>query len=129
LISNDLAEGVDRECAVDLTVAADGADRAADAGGVHAGPQRRDRRRLLDGGGDLLGPRDVDLGEDALDLLGERLALVGLEVGDDDGRAARGEGTGAARSDAAGAAGHDRGAVGQIHGRDSSDAAGGEDAI
>ena len=50
---------------LDLAVAADGALRPADAGGVDHRAQRRDLGGGVDRGGDLLGVGDVDLGEDA----------------------------------------------------------------
>ena len=97
-----------RSCADStVAVAADGALGPADAGGVDDGAERRDLGGGLDRGADLLGVGDVDLGEDALDLLGERLALVGLQVGDHDGGTAGGELTGDGGADARCAAGDD----------------------
>ena len=68
---------------------------------------RRDLGGGLDRGADLLGVGDVDLGEHALDLLGERLALVGLQVGHHHGGTAGGELTGDGGADARCAAGDD----------------------
>ena len=63
------------------------ADRAlgpADAGRVDEHAHRAHRLGHLDGVDDVVGVRDVDLGERAADLVGELLALVLLQVGDDD---------------------------------------------
>ena len=85
---------------LDGPVAADGALGPADAGGVDDRADRRDVGGGLDRGADLLGVGHVDLGEHALDLLGERLALVGLQVGHHDGGAAGGELAGDGGADA-----------------------------
>ena len=61
----------------------------------------------LDRGLDLLGVGHVDPGEDAADLGGEGLTLVGLQVGDHDDRALGGELTGDGGADARRAAGDD----------------------
>ena len=63
------------------------ADRAlgpADAGRVDEHADRAHRLGHLDGVDDVVGLGDVDLAERAADLVGERLALVLLQVGDDD---------------------------------------------
>ena len=104
---DDLAERAEVVRRGELAVAADGALRPADAGGVDARAQRSDLRGGLDGGGDLLGVGHVDPGEDALDLVGEGLALLGVDVGDHDDRAAGGEGAGDGGADAARASGDD----------------------
>jgi hypothetical protein len=72
--------------------------------GVDAGTQRRDVAGGLDGAGDLVGVGHVDPCEDALDLLGQRLAHLGVDVCDDDDRPTRGQGTGDCGTDAARAA-------------------------
>src|SRR5690606_18175536 len=54
------------------------------------------------------------------DLVGEGLALVGLEVGDHDGRAAGGELAGDRSTDARGAAGDDGRRSGEFHVRERS---------
>ena len=84
LIAITLLERVEVVGRLDLAVAADRALGPADAGRVDHRAQRRDLGGGVDGGGDLVGVGDVDRGEDAADLGGERLALVGLQVGDDD---------------------------------------------
>jgi hypothetical protein len=101
---------------LDLPVAADGPLRPADARGVDHRAERGDLGGGVDGGRDLVGVGHVDEGEDALDLLGERLALVGLEVGDHDGRAPGGELAGDRGTDARRRAGDDGGAVADVHG-------------
>ena len=63
-----------------------------------------------------VGVGDVDLREDAADLVGEGLALVLLEVGDDDLRALRGELTGDGGADAGGAAGDECTGSCDVHG-------------
>ena len=109
-------ENAPRSCGgVELAVPADGALRPADAGGVHQDPQRAELDGLRDRRLDLLGVGDVDRDERAADLLGERLALVGLEVGDDDLRARGGELAGDGGADARGGAGDDGRGSGDVH--------------
>ena len=100
LIAITLREGGEVVRRVELAVAADGALRPADAGGVDDRAQRRDLGGRVDGGLDLVGVGHVDLGEDAADLLGEGFALVGLQVGDHDDRALGGELAGGRGADA-----------------------------
>ena len=90
-------------------VAADGARGRADAGGVDHDPQLAQLAGLVDGGRDLGGVGDVDVGERATDLVGQRLALVVLHVGDHDGRPGRGQPAGDGRADARRGAGDERG--------------------
>ena len=77
---------------------------------------------LRDGRLDLLGVGHVDRDERAADLLRERLALVGLEVGDHDARAGGGELAGDGGADARGGAGDDGRGSADVHAPDSSDA-------
>ena len=77
-----LREGLEVGGGLEGAVAADRALGPADAGRVDQQPQRAELLGLLDGGHDLLGAGDVDRREDAADLRGELLALVGVEVGD-----------------------------------------------
>ena len=88
-------------------VAADGARGRADAGGVDQHPQRRELGGGVDGGRDLRGVGDVDVGEHAAHLVGERLALLVLHVGDHDRRAGGGELAGDGGADARRGAGDD----------------------
>ena len=99
-----------------LAVPADRALRPADAGGVDEDPQRPELGGPVDRGGDLGGVGDVDGDELAADLGGQRLALVGLQVGDDHPGAPLGEAAGDGRADARGAAGDDRCCSGDVHG-------------
>ena len=73
---------------------------------------------LHDRGLDLRGVGDVDLREDAADLVGEGLAALLLEVRDDDLRALRGELTDDGGTDAGGAAGDECTGSCDVHGAD-----------
>ena len=70
----------------------------------------------VDRGLDLLGVGDVDADERAADLLGEGLALLGLEVGDDDLGARGGELAGDGRADAGRRPGDDALSSVDVHG-------------
>ena len=96
------------------------------AGGLHriAGAGAADQHRFLTVGGTRLGEagidrlvrRDIDLTEDAADLVGEGLALFGLQVEDRDLRAFRRQRPRGRRAEARGTAGDDgRSGGGEVH--------------
>ena len=91
----------------ELAVLADGALCPADAGGVHDRAQRAELGGGVDGGLNLAGVGDVDGNELAADLSGDLLAVLSLQIRDDDLGALLGEATGRRCTDAGGTAGDD----------------------
>ena len=83
-------------------VAAHRAGGGADARGVHQDAQVAELAGAVDGGGDLGGVGDVDVGEGAAELVGQRLTLVVLHVGDEHLRPGRRELPGDRGADARG---------------------------
>ena len=96
-------------------VLADRALRPADAGRVDEHAHRAHRLGHLDGVDDVVGLGDVDLGERPADLVGERLALVLLQVGDDDLRAPRRQQPRRRRADPRSPTRHDRSCTSDVH--------------
>ena len=91
-----------------LAVAADGAGSPADASGGDQSPQRAELLGSLDRGDHLIGIGDISLGEHSADVLGHRLALVGVHVDHHDLGAAGGEAADGGLTEARSASGDDR---------------------
>ena len=91
-----------------LAVAPDGAGGPADAGGGDEGAQRAELLGRLDRRDHLVDVGDVGLGEDAVDVLGHRLALLRVHVDDDALGAALGEVADGGLTEARGPSGDDR---------------------
>ncbi len=113
---NDLLEGVEIGGRLERAVLADRALRPADAGGVDEHTERAHRLRHLDGIDDVVGAGDVDLAERAADLVGEFVALVLLQVGDDDLGPTGRQHAGGRRSDTGGSTRDDCACTRNIHG-------------
>ena len=88
----------------------------ADSRGVQQTAQGGQRQGLIDGGLHLIGVRHVGLHEGALQVVGDRLALLFVEIGHDDLRSQHGQAPRAGLSDARRAAGDDDGCSIQLHG-------------
>src|SRR5680860_314877 len=113
-----LGEGGEVRGGAELAVATDRALRPADAGRVDQNAHGPELLGLPDGSLDLFGLRDVDRREAAADLVREGLALLGIEVRDEDFLALRRKLTGDGCSDAGSAAGDDCTGSVDVHGRD-----------